>query len=153
MYKNVPRSVICNRHPQRKHPSAEQINSGLVVQWNNIRNENNKLQLHSITWMNLINTVLRGNKQDTHTTFKKQARGQPGDVAVKFAHSAWQPTVHRFRSQLWTYIPLNKSCCGGVPQSKKRRIGNRCQLRANLPHQKKKAGRYKLLLRKCIHRW
>ena len=61
------------------------------------------------------------------------------------------PTAHGFGSQVWTYVLLIKPCCGGVPHrkqrkmgtdissgtiflSKKRRISNRCQFRANLPH-------------------
>ena len=64
------------------------------------------------------------------------------------------PRVCRFGSWAQTYTPLIKPCCGGDPHTKqrnsstdvssvtiflkeKRKIGNRCQFRANLPHKKK----------------
>ena len=68
------------------------------------------------------------------------------------------PGIHGFRSWAWTYALLIKPCCGGIPHRrtrmtynqdiqvgtgalgrKKRKIGNRCQLRVNLPHQEKKS--------------
>ena len=81
--------------------------------------------------------------------------GWPGGIVVKFAHSAsaaqgswvWIPGVDRHTAQqamLWwrpTYkigILAQMLAQGQSSSSKKRKIGNRCSLRATLPHQKTK---------------
>ena len=54
---------------------------------------------------------------------KKPSQGWPGGVVVKFTHSALAAGVRQFRSQVWTYAPFIKPCCGGIPRKKQRKIG------------------------------
>ena len=78
-----------------------------------------------------------------------------------------RPRVCQFGSWAQTYTPLIKPHCGGVTYSRarmtcnkdiqlyagalggrgERKIGNRCELRANLPHQKRS------LKKKCSDPW
>ena len=86
-----------------------------------------------------------------YSVIKGHERGQPSGVVVKFVIStlvAWDSLV---RILGWTYTLLIKPCCCGIPYTKqrkmgtdvssgtifvikKRKTGNRCQLRDNLPH-------------------
>ena len=78
------------------------------------------------------------------------------------------PRIYWLGSWAWTYTPHINPCCGSIPhrrtrmtykqdiqlctgalrrkKKKWRKVGNRCQLRANLPHQKAR----KLQLCHCI---
>ena len=82
------------------------------------------------------------------------SRGWPGSTAVVCALCFGCPGVHWFRSRAQTYTLLIKPCCdrhstdkveedgvdissGPTFLSKKRRIGGRHQIRANLPQKNK----------------
>ena len=62
------------------------------------------------------NGMVKSNLRDI--LFKKQIWGWLNGMVVKFAHSAWQPRVHRFGSWAQTYTELIKPCCGGIPHTK-----------------------------------
>ena len=49
--------------------------------------------------------------------------GWPSDIVVKLTHSASVPGACGFRSWAWTYLPLIKPYCGGIPHKKQRKIG------------------------------
>ena len=68
---------------------------------------------------------------------KNLFRGWPGGIVVKFTGSTASVGVHGFGSWAWTYTPLIKPCCDGVPCTKKREEDwHRRYLRHNLSHQK-----------------
>ena len=60
----------------------------------------------------------------------------------------------RLGSQVWiprvTYS-THQPCNGGIPHIKYRKIGNRCQLRANLPHKSKNQPTHKRKNEKITH--
>lgn len=64
MYKNVPSGIICNSHPQTKQPTfnGRIDNSGLVVQWNGISNEN-KRTTATLNNLDESQTKYRGGKK------------------------------------------------------------------------------------------
>ena len=90
------------------------------------------------------------------TIFKNQdMRGQPGSIVVGFTCSSlavWGSQVGILDTDLYTahqaMLWQHPACkieedwnrgqlSDNLPQAKNRKIRNRCQLRANLPHQKK----------------
>ena len=86
---------------------------------------------------------------------KKLKKMGDSPVALSFCTQLWQPGVHWYGSWVGTCTPLLAHAVAGIPHikqrkigsdvssgpvflSKKRRIGGRCQLSANLPQKKKK---------------
>ena len=56
---------------------------------------------------------------------KKSVNYGAGPVVqwISLCAPLWQPGVHGFGSQAWTYTLLIKSCCGGIPHSTQRKMG------------------------------
>ena len=71
---------------------------------------------------------------------KKQTEnptGWPGGAAVKFTHSALAAQGSPVRIPDVDTAPLGKPCCGRRPTYKLEEDGHGCELRANLPQQKR----------------
>ena len=80
-----------------------------------------QLVLIIITWIASFLTLLRGNCLICLLKMKALKFNQgAGQVAQWLGSHAllWQPGVCGFRSQVWTYAPLVKPCCGRRPTYK-----------------------------------
>ena len=105
------------------------------------------MKLHFITTQ-LYNIMLTG---FIYTYLKNNNRGQTGGIVVEFSHSTsmargsgvWVPglDLHHWSSHAVVVSHMqNKGrleqmlAQGQSSSSKKRKVGNRCYLRANLPH-------------------
>ena len=62
----------------------------------------------------------------TQNNIKNNIRGQPVGSAVKSRVPLQWPSVHQFGSQVWTYAPLVKPCCGRCPTNKVEEDGHGC---------------------------
>ena len=49
---------------------------------------------------------------------KSGPRGQRSGIVVRFMALLQWPGVLRFGSWVWTYTPVVKPCCGGIPHAK-----------------------------------